>query len=112
MWQKAHRFVLSAYRVSGRFPNSWICGLTSQFRRAAVSIPANIAEGFKRKSKPDTFRFMTIAQWPLEGCRYDLMPARALGDRDTDDLMIQLEEVGKLLEDHGKAVLTSDYWLL
>lgn len=65
VWQKAHQFVLSAYRQSENFPKKEMYGLTSQFRRAAVSIPANIAEDFRKKSKPDKFRFMNIAQGTL-----------------------------------------------
>jgi len=61
VWQKAHKFVLSVYKSTEDFPNREIYGLTSQFRRAAVSIPANIAEGFRKKGKPDKFRFMNIA---------------------------------------------------
>jgi len=52
VWQKAHQFVLSIYRFSDGFPGRELYGLTSQFRRAAVSVPANIAEGFKKKRKP------------------------------------------------------------
>lgn len=48
VWQKAHQFVLATYRFSERFPKTETYGLTSQFRRAAISIPANIAEGFKK----------------------------------------------------------------
>ena len=48
VWQKAHQFVLSVYRLTDGFPKNELFGLTSQFRRAAVSIPANIAEGFKK----------------------------------------------------------------
>ena len=62
VWQKAHEFVLSVYSLSRSFPKEEIYGLTSQFRRAAVSIPANIAEGFKKSGKPDKCRFMNIAQ--------------------------------------------------
>jgi four helix bundle protein len=49
VWQKAHGFVLSVYKFTELFPKSEIYGLTSQFRRAAISIAANIAEGFKKK---------------------------------------------------------------
>ena len=107
VWQKAHQLVLLVYSASGKFPNNEIYGLTSQFRRAAVSIPANIAEGFKRKSKPDKFRFMNIAQGSLEECRYYLILARDLGYMDIDDLMANLEEVSKLLEAYAKSILTS-----
>ncbi len=51
VWQKAHQLVLSVYRFSKDFPKSEIYGLTSQIRRSAISIPANIAEGFKKKVK-------------------------------------------------------------
>ncbi len=58
-------------------------GLTSQLRQAAVSIAANIAEGFKKKGKPDKVRFMNIAQGSLEECRYYLILAKDLGYIDT-----------------------------
>ncbi len=61
VWQKEHLFVLSTYSFIGEFPKTEIYGLTSQLRRAAVSIPANIAEGFKKKNRPDKARFMNIA---------------------------------------------------
>lgn len=62
VWQKAHQFVLNVYQLSDSFPKSEIYGLTSQIRRSAVSVPANIAEGFKKKSKADKARFMNIAR--------------------------------------------------
>ncbi len=61
MWQKAHQFVLSTYRLSDNFPKNEMYGLTSQIRRAAISIPANIAEGFKKKTKTDKARYMNIS---------------------------------------------------
>lgn len=75
VWQKAHQFFLSTYHFSSNFPKTEIYGLTSQFRRAAISIPANIAEGFKKKTSPDKLRFMNIAQGSLEECRYYLILA-------------------------------------
>jgi four helix bundle protein len=51
VWQKAHQFVLAVYRFTADFPKSEIYGLTSQLRRAAISVPANIAEGFKKKAE-------------------------------------------------------------
>lgn len=62
VWQKAHELVLSIYRFSKDFPKSEMYGLTSQIRRAAISVPANIAEGFKKRGKADKCRFMNIAQ--------------------------------------------------
>ncbi len=108
VWQKAHRFVLAAYKSTKNFPKEEIYGLTSQFRRASVSIPANIAEGFRKKGKTDKFRFMNIAQGSLEECRYYLILAKDLEYINTDDLMSRLEEVSKLLNAYSKAILTSD----
>ncbi len=61
VWQKAHQFVLNIYRMSDGFPKQEMFGLTSQLRRAAVSIPANIAEGFRKKGNADKARFYNIA---------------------------------------------------
>ena len=68
-WQKAHEFVLLAYCISRHFPEDERFGLTSQLRRAAVSIEANIAEGYKKTSRADKLRFFNIAQGSLEECR-------------------------------------------
>ena len=92
VWQKAHRFVLDVYAWTKGFPKEDTYGLTSQFRRAAVSIPANIAEGFKKKGRMDKGRFMNIAQRSLEECRYYLLLARDLGYRDSDGLLERIDE--------------------
>ncbi len=107
VWQKAHQFVLSGYRFSEGFPPPETYGLKSQFRRAAVSIPANIAEGFKKRGKADKARFLNIAQGSLEECRYYLILATDLGFGDTSSLMMQLEEVSKMLDRYCTAILSS-----
>ncbi|WP_144283823.1 four helix bundle protein [Chryseobacterium echinoideorum] len=56
VWQKSHAFVLEIYRISSSFPREGIDALTSQVKRAAVSIQANIAEGFSKKTLPEGFR--------------------------------------------------------
>ncbi|MCP4757202.1 MAG: four helix bundle protein [Proteobacteria bacterium] len=104
VWQKAHGFVLTTYRMSTTFPKNEQYGLTSQFRRAAVSVPANIAEGFKRRSKPDKARFLNIAQGSLEECRYYLILTGDLGYAETTILKDQLEEVSKLLEAYTASI--------
>jgi len=104
VWQKAHRFVLDVYKTTKSFPREEIYGLTSQLRRAAVSIPANIAEGFKKMGKADKCRFMNIAQGSLEECRYYLILAGDLGYADMRDLALQLEEVSKILNAYAKAI--------
>ena len=83
VWQKAHQFVLDAYKISQGFPREEIYGLTSQFRRAAVSVAANIAEGFKKRGQPDKARFLNIAHGSLEECRYYLILISDLGYGDT-----------------------------
>ena len=109
VWKKAHEFVLSIYRLSNNFPNTEIYGLTSQIRRAAISIAANIVEGFKKKTKPDKVRFMNIAQGSFEECRYYLILIKDLGYGDTSNLMTQLEEVSKLLEAYIVSILNSEF---
>ncbi len=107
VWQKAHQFVLAIYRFSDNFPQKEIYGLTSQLRRAAISIPANIAEGFKKRGIADKVRFMNISQGSLEECRYYLILTRDLGYGDSLGLMSQLEEVSKLLEAYSTSIRNS-----
>ena len=105
VWQKAHQFVLSVYRMTRAFPKEELYGLASQFRRAAVSIAANIAEGFKKRGKNDKARFLN-SQGSVEECRYYVILARDL-DYGYDRLqMSQLEEVSKLLEKYCAAILS------
>src|ERR1051326_376201 len=105
VWQKAHHFVLATYRLTRIFPREEIYALTSQFRRAAVSIAANIAEGFKKRSRSDKARFMNISQGSVEECRYYLILARDLDYGYDQQQMNQLEEVSKLLDGYCAALL-------
>lgn len=70
IWQSAHQLTIRIYEITETFPRSEIFGLTNQFRRAAVSIAANIVEGFKRSSAKERLRFYNIALASLEECRY------------------------------------------
>ena len=106
VWQKSHQFVLAVYRLTREFPRTEQYGLTSQIRRAAVSIPANIAEGFKRRGKADKARFLNIAQGALEETRYYLILAADLGYGDLSLAMRMAEEVGKLLGAYSRSILT------
>ncbi|MCC5840720.1 MAG: four helix bundle protein [Opitutales bacterium] len=108
LWQKAHEFVLAVYRFTQSFPRSEIYGLSSQFRRAAVSIAANIAEGFKKRGKADKFRFLNIAQGSLEESRYYLILAQDLNYGEVAELTARLVEVSKLLEAYSQAILKSN----
>ncbi|MBO4822311.1 MAG: four helix bundle protein [Prevotella sp.] len=78
-WQKAFEFVLMTYKVTANFPEFEKFGLSSQFQRAAVSIVANIAEGYKKLSKADKLRMLNIAQGSLEECRCYIMLSKDLG---------------------------------
>lgn len=78
-WQKAYEFVLLTYKATQKFPDYERFGLSSQFQRAAVSIAANIAEGYKKNSRADKLRFMNIAQGSLEECRFYVMLSKDLG---------------------------------
>ena len=109
VWQKAHQFVLGVYRLTENFPPAEIYGLTSQLRRAAFSIPANIAEGFKKRGRADKIRFLNIAQGSLEECRYYLILAKDLNYGDTSKLQPQLEETSKLLEAYSAKILASGF---
>ena len=79
--------------------------MTSQIRRSAVSIPANIAEGFKKRTRPDKARFLNIAQGSLEETRYYLILSNDPGYADTHPLRDQLEEVSKLLNAYLSSML-------
>lgn len=100
IWKKSHAFVLKVYRLTENFPKHELFGLTSQLRRAAVSIPANFAEGFKKISKADKLRFYNIAQGSLEECRYYLILIKDLNYGETDELKEIADEIGKMFESY------------
>lgn len=106
-WQKAHQFVLAAYSLTKDFPKEELYGLSSQFRRAAISIAANIAEGFKKQSKKDKVRFMNIAQGSLEECRYYLILTKDLYYGNVEELNSLLTEVSKLLHSYSEPIKNS-----
>ena len=108
VWQKAHQFALAVYRMTQGFPRSEVYGLTSQFRRAAVSIAANIAEGFRKRGNADKLRFLNIAQGSLEESRYYLILVRDLEYGDGTEAKAILEETSKLLEAYSQAILNSE----
>ncbi len=78
-WRKAHEFVLGVYELTANFPKQGTYGLSSQMRRAAISIAANIAEGFRKRGKADKARFMNTAEGSVEESHYYLILARDLG---------------------------------
>ena len=108
VWQKAHKFVISVYQMSQTFPKSEIYGLSSQFRRAAVSIAANIAEGFRKRGRADKLRFFNISQGSIEESRYYLILTEDLGYSDVSKIKPLIEEVSKLLDAYMHSILNSD----
>lgn len=98
VWQKAHKLVLDVYNLSANFPKLELFGLTSQLRRSTVSVPANIAEGFRRKHIADKSRFINIAQSSLEESRYYLILAHDLNYADCKPCSQLAQEVSKLLD--------------
>jgi len=106
-WQKAHQFVLVIYCLTQNFPRSETYGLVSQIRRAAVSIAANIAEGFKKRGKADKLRFFNIAQGSIEESRYYLILVKDLGYGDVSEAFVCLEETSKLLGAYIRSIRQS-----
>jgi four helix bundle protein len=106
-WKKAHAFILEVYSKTSTYPKREDFGLTSQFRRAAVSIAANIAEGYKKKGKPDKLRFFNMAQGSLEECRYYLILSKDLNYITGDEkgaLLEILNDASRLLNSYCKAI--------
>jgi four helix bundle protein len=112
VWQKAHQLVLDVYQMSRGFPPHEIYGLTAQVRRAAVSIPANIAEGFRKRGKADKARFLNITQvtqGSLEEVRYYLLLSKDLSYADVTEQLTLAEEVSKMLDAYCKAIRHSAF---
>lgn len=105
VWQEAHAFVLGVYAVTKAFPKDELYGLTSQFRRAAVSVAANIAEGFRKQTAADKARILNISEGSLEECRYYVILAHDLGYSEEAKLWPLSEEVGRLLNAYRTAIL-------
>lgn len=110
-WQKAHIFVLSVYRITKHFPDVERFGITSQFRRAAISIEANIAEGYRKLSKADKLRFLNVAQGSLEECRDYIILSRDLSyinEEEMTTLYNEIETASKLLNGYCKGIIDNN----
>ena len=107
VWQKSHALALEVYRASAVFPRHELFGLTQQMRRAAVSVPSNIAEGFRRRGRLDKARFLNIAAASLDELQYQLLLAHDLGYGDTTSLRQGALEVARMLSAYEHAVVES-----
>jgi four helix bundle protein len=107
VWQKAHKLVIEVYKFTENFPKTEIYCLTSQIRRSVISVPANIAEGFIKKSEIDKIRFLNIVQGSLEETRYYLILSNDLKYGESDKILPLLEEVSKLLNAFIKSIKNS-----
>lgn len=108
VWQKAHQFVLNVYKITKLFPKAEQYGLSSQFRRAAVSIAASIAEGFRKNGKLDKLRFLNIAQSSLAECRYYIVLTHDLEYAETSSLISLIAEVSKILHSYMEKIRNSE----
>ena len=107
VWQKAHQLVIAIYKATKLFPKEEVFSLTNQVRRAAVSIPANICEGYKKKTIPNQLNFINIAEGSLEEVKYYIILSKELQYIDEsvyEQLTNSAEEVGRLINGYEKAI--------
>jgi len=112
-WQKARVFINHVYRVTKNFPTEEKFGITSQFQRAAVSIAANIAEGYKRMGKDDKLRFYNYSQGSLEECRcyvYLSMDFNYITSDEANKMIFEIEETSKILNGYIIAIRNKQNW--
>ncbi len=109
VWRKAHEFVLGVYSLTASFPKHETYGLSQQLRRSSDSVPANIAEGFRKRGRADKSRYMNIAEGSLEESRYYLILSQELGYGDTTELSSAAEEVSRLLGAYAAAIRARAY---
>ena len=100
VWQRSHGLALGVYRLTKKFPAEERFGLTSQLRRAVVSVPAKIAEGSKRRHNPEFARFLNIAEASLAETEYMLFLSRDLGyaaPTATETLVAEIADIARML---------------
>jgi four helix bundle protein len=107
MWKKSHALVLRVYKLTRQFPKEEIYALTSQMRRAATSVPANIAEAFKKRHRADKARVLNIAQGSLEELRYYFILSRDLEYLPPDTQWEEVEDVARMLGAYIERLLPS-----
>jgi four helix bundle protein len=111
VWKKAIQLTIDCYSFSDSFPRSEIYGLTSQLRKASVSVPSNIAEGYGRGSRKEYLRFLWISQGSLKELETQILIAKNLGfvkPEAADELLIETETTGKMLGSLIRSLSNSD----
>ena len=105
VWQRAIDFVTGIYKLTEEFPREEMYGLTSQMRRAAVSIPSNIAEGAARGSKAEFRKFLAIAQGSISELETQIIINSKLGFCSTvEGLLSELDEISRMIVGLRKSV--------
>lgn len=104
VWKKSHELVLDIYRTTRQFPKDETFALTSQIRRAAVSTPSNIVEGFNRRGKADKLKFYNYSEASVEEVRYQLLLAHDLEYADTRALQDDCREVYRMITAYAGAI--------
>ncbi|MCF8262641.1 MAG: four helix bundle protein [Melioribacteraceae bacterium] len=107
VWQKAHNLVLQVYKDTASFPSEEKFGITSQIRRAAISVPANIVEGHARRSRKEFLNFLNIAHGSLEELKYLLLLSRELNyldENEYSEYSMITTEVSKILYGFKKSL--------
>ena len=109
VWQRSHALVLQTYRVTNTFPDREKYGVVSQVRRSAASVPANIAEGFGRRTTKELLQFLANANGSLEETRYFLFLSRDLGylkDQDFQQMDADCSAVAQMIAALGRSLKT------
>jgi four helix bundle protein len=107
VWQKAHQLVIAIYTITKLFPKEEIFSLTNQVRRAAISIAANICEGYKKRTIPNQLNYINIAEGSLEEVKYYIILSKDLQYIDEsayEQLTNSADEVGRLINGYEKAI--------
>jgi four helix bundle protein len=100
VWKKSHRLVLDIYKLTKEFPTEELFGITRQIRRAAVSIPNNIAEGFGRHTTKDLIHFLIQARGSLCEIRYLILLStdlKIVSKEDKSSYINDINEIGRML---------------
>jgi len=98
VWQRSHALVLEIYRLTTKLPADERFGVVAQLRRAALSVPTNIAEGSKRENRQDYARFLNIAEGSLVEAEYLLMVSRDLGYLTAEAVAPVLQEIKEIAQ--------------